>query len=252
MKRISIILLFLLIQWSVAQELFDQANQYYKEQKYQEAIDSYQQYLEQNKHHSWQIYFNLGNAYYKLNKIAPAVFYYEKAALLSPNNPSIENNLLFVQAMLVDPIKEHRQTGFDIWFYNITKVLSYDNWARLAVGFSVMALLFFVVYYFVNRTSLKRMFFSMFVITVILIPIVIGIAWFGSGFVKGYNPAVVFQEQVSLMQDPNSTTIIRQIHEGIKVNILEQKSELYYVELPDRTKGWIDKNSVKIVKQDKL
>ena len=64
----------------------------YNQGKYAEAIDKYKAILE-TKNHSAALYFNLANAHYKLNNIAPSIYYYEKALQLAPNDPDIKNNL---------------------------------------------------------------------------------------------------------------------------------------------------------------
>lgn len=252
-KLISVVFLLFVMQWSVAQELFDKANQYNKNQEFQKAIDTYNQFIKQEAQHSWQLYFNMGNSYYKLNKIAPAIFYYEKALLLSPDNSEVQNNLQFAKAMLVEPIAEKPKKSFDIWLHGYTKFLNYNNWARLSVVFSIFSLLFFWGYYLVNKISLKRIFFGIFTIYIILIPITIGIAWFEKKIATTDNPAIIFVDQTPIRQTPNlAAQPIRHIYEGTKVNILDKESNFYQVELPDNTKGWISQETVKIVKQDNL
>jgi tetratricopeptide (TPR) repeat protein len=66
--------------------------------KYEQAIDAYGSVLKTNQHSS-ELYFNLGNCYYKLNKVAP-IYSYEKALVLSPNDKEVLNNLKFAQKEL--------------------------------------------------------------------------------------------------------------------------------------------------------
>ena len=80
---------------------FDQANSLYNNGKYDAAILTYESILENNLHSS-ALYFNMANCYYKLNKIAPSIYYYEKALKLSPNDKDIQNNLSFAQQMTID------------------------------------------------------------------------------------------------------------------------------------------------------
>ena len=98
MKHIVYILLFLFgyIGFAQNQTLFDKANALYNEGKYEEAITNYKAILE-TANHSADLYFNLANAHYKLNNIAPSIYYYEKALQLEqavltmfPPDPSIQ------------------------------------------------------------------------------------------------------------------------------------------------------------------
>ena len=84
--------------------LFNRATDAYNEGNYQQAIEVYNQILDKGEH-SAALYFNLGNSYYKLNQIAPSIYYYEKALLLSPNDPEIKTNLSYAQNMTLDAIE---------------------------------------------------------------------------------------------------------------------------------------------------
>ena len=103
MKTILYILSFLLSAISFAQNetLFEEANTLYNKGKYGEAIDKYTSILETGNH-SASLYFNLANANYKLNNIAPSIYFYEKALQLAPNDSDINNNLAFAQNMTID------------------------------------------------------------------------------------------------------------------------------------------------------
>ena len=103
MKKILILLLFVSqVFW--AQTAFDQGNKFYEKENYQAAISSYESVANSGKQ-SAELYFNLGNCYYKLHKVAPAIYNYEKALLLSPNDTEIKTNLEFARKMTIDDIK---------------------------------------------------------------------------------------------------------------------------------------------------
>ncbi|WP_337251769.1 tetratricopeptide repeat protein [Maribacter halichondriae] len=112
MKKLMTFLL-LLICFSVSgqnEALFSEASKAYNGGNYENAIQNYLEILE-NGQHSAEVYFNLGNSYYKLNQIAPSIYYYEKALLLRPNDSEIKNNLAYAQNMTLDAIDEMPETG---------------------------------------------------------------------------------------------------------------------------------------------
>lgn len=76
--------------------VFNRATDAYNNGDYQKAIDYYSDILD-NGEHSAELYFNLGNAFYKLNEIAPSIYNYEKALLLAPNDEEIQNNLSYAK-----------------------------------------------------------------------------------------------------------------------------------------------------------
>ena len=247
MKKILFILLFVSqIFW--AQTAFDKGNKYYEKENYQAAISSFESVLNSGKQ-SAELYFNLANCYYKLHKVAPAVYNYEKALLLSPNDSEIKTNLEFARKMAIDDIKVIPKVGFNKLFSDFTSKHHYDTWAWIAVGFAFLFLLFFVGYYFSQKTVFKRIFFvGMFLW---LVGIVLSSA---SGFYEksrnaNERPAIVFAETTPLKSEPKAggqdATVL---HEGTKVFIIESIANWKKVELTDETTGWIEDTSIKEIK----
>ena len=120
-KLLTIIVLLLSLLGNAQNEaLFNRATDAYNDGDYPKAIEYYTGILE-NGQHSAELYFNLGNAYYKLNQIAPSIYNYEKALLLSPNDPEIKNNLAYAQNMTLDAIETMPETVLSKIYKNITK-----------------------------------------------------------------------------------------------------------------------------------
>ena len=80
------------------QELFNSANDLYRQEKIEQAIKIYQK-IESKGMVSSELFYNLGNSYYKLNKVGPSIFYYEKALELNPLNQDVKNNLVFAKRL---------------------------------------------------------------------------------------------------------------------------------------------------------
>ena len=140
----KLVYLFLLIsQAFFAQSGFEAGNDLYKKGQYEQAIDAYSTVLNAKKQ-SAELYFNIGNCYYKLNKVAPAIYNYEKALVLDPNNPDVLNNLKFAQKRTVDEIKVIPKVGFEKLLRDFTAIYDYDKWAWFAIGFSGLFLLGFI------------------------------------------------------------------------------------------------------------
>ena len=138
MRNILYILL-LVSQVFFAQNGFEKGNDLYKNGKYEQAIDAYNSELS-GKKHSAELYFNLANCYYKLNKVAPAIYNYEKALVLKPNDGDIANNLKFAQKRTVDEIKVVPKVGFEKLLRDFTAKYHYNTWAWISVGFSALFL----------------------------------------------------------------------------------------------------------------
>lgn len=247
MKNLAYILLFF-TQLMAAQSAFDKGNEQYREGNYQAAVQSYESILKEGKE-SAEVYFNLGNAYYKLNEVAPAIYNYEKALLLKPNDKDVKINLGYAHKMVIDDIKEVPKVGFTKLFYGVVGTYHYDTWAWIAVAFAFGVLLFFVGYYFVVSTVLKRMFFAGIFVSLLIIVISIISAVFVKTQESKMRPAIVFSEVASVKSEPliNAPDAFI-LHEGSKVNVVEVLGKWKKIELADETTGWISDTDIKELK----
>ncbi len=145
MKKVLYILTFLFCTISVAQNnpLFDEANTFYNNGKYTEAIQKYEAVLNSGQH-SADLYFNLGNAHYKLNHIAPSIYYYEKALQLTPKDEEVQNNLLFAKNMTIDAIDAVPEIGLSKFVRKAINTFSFDVWAIIAVTMMVLFVVLFL------------------------------------------------------------------------------------------------------------
>src|SRR5690554_5234550 len=149
MKKLLYILILLISFSSFGQNenLFDEGKELYKNGKYQQAITAWMQILDKGEH-SAELYFNLGNAQYKLNHIGPSVYYYEKALQLAPNDADIKNNLAFAENARIDAIEPLPETFFSKWYSSIAGIFTFNGWAILAVVSSLSFVALFLLYYF--------------------------------------------------------------------------------------------------------
>ena len=246
----NVVYLFLLIsQVFLAQNTFEKGNALYQKGEYQEAIETYEAIIKQNKQHSAELYFNLGNCYYKLNKAAPSIYNYEKALVLKPNDPETLNNLKFARKLTIDEIKEVPKVGFAKLLYNFTSVFHYNTWAWISVGIAFSFLLSFIGYYFSRLTLSKRIYFiGMFILLfALLITVSAGIS--EKSQFDNDRPAIVFAEVAEVRSEPQKAgSSILLLHEGAKVYVIQSLGSWRKIELTDGTEGWIDASAIKEVK----
>lgn len=244
----SICFLLLLTQTFWAQSVFDKGNEHYRKGNYQEAITAYESILK-GKKESCDLYFNLANSYYKLNQIAPAIYYYEKALLISPNDKDIQNNLKFARNSTIDDIKTIEKVGFERALRKFTGLVHYNTWGYISVGLAFLFLLFFMGYYFSQTSLTKRIFFlGMFIIPFFIVATA-GAAVFEKKLYQTERPAIVFADVVPVKNEPReNATDAFILHEGTKVFVLETVDKWKKIELTDETEGWILCETIKELK----
>lgn len=247
MKNIFyIFLLFTQVFW--AQSAFEKGNALYQKGKYGEAITAYESIVKSGQQ-SAELYFNLGNCYYKLNKVAPAIFNFEKALLLNPGDTEIQNNLSFAQKMTIDDITEVPKVGFAKIIQDFTASFHYDTWAFIAIVLSLLFLLSFIGYYFSNTTSSKRIFFLGMLVFFLFVSVSVMAGFFEQNRIHNDKPAIIFAEVITVKSEPNtSSQDAFVLHAGTKVYVLETVSKYKKIQLLDLKEGWVEKTAIKELK----
>lgn len=227
--------------------LFEEANADYNEGNYEEALENYQQILS-NGETSAALYFNLANAHYKLNNIAPSVYYYEKALQLKPNDEDIKNNLEFARNMVIDDIEEVPETGLSKIVNNTISKLSFDGWAWMAIVSAIIFAIFFLLYYFSAGTKFKKLFFGVSIFFLLVSLGSVGFAYQQQVSIQDSQYAIIFAEEIPVRSEPNlRSDELFLLHEGTKIKVLETFQDWIKLELANGAQGWISKNEVQIL-----
>jgi len=225
--------------------LFEQAKEQYKAEKYQEAISNWSKIVESGSH-SAALYFNLGNAHYKLNQIGPSIYYYEKGLRLDPNYADIKNNLAFAQNATIDAIEPLPETVFSKWYKSISGITNYNGWAILSVSCSFAFVILFLLYYYSFSERRKRLLFvgSLLSLFLLLGAVVFAFKTYDD-FTKD-RPAIVFAESTEVKSEPSlGSAPAFTLHEGTKVQILQIEDEWLHIIIADGKEGWLPASDVK-------
>jgi tetratricopeptide (TPR) repeat protein len=247
MKNIFYILL-LTTQIFFAQNGFEKGNGLYQKGKYDLAAKEYESVLAANQE-SVELYFNLGNCYFKLQQTAPAIYNYEKALVLDPSNEAVLNNIKFAQKQTIDEIKVVPKVGFAKLLRDFTGIYPFDTWAWITISFAFGFLLFFIGYYFSQTVVLKRIFFVGMFVILLFILMSIAAAFFEKSYFDNEKPAIVFAESADVRSEPqkaSATTFV--LHAGTKVYVEETLENWKKIQLTDGTEGWIESSAIKEVK----
>ncbi|MEO9572274.1 MAG: tetratricopeptide repeat protein [Polaribacter sp.] len=249
MKKILFLLLIVtnLVTAQNVDSLFVSANNFYKEGKFKEAIVNYKK-VESQDLVSSELYYNLANSYYKLNKVGPSIYYYEKALKLNPLNDDVKNNLVFAKRLALDNIEELPQTVLQKFNTNYLQKLSYNQWAIVVITFAFLGSLLFLFFYFAEVPSKKRFYFVTSIISFFILITSLFITYNQYNYSKNNIEAIVFAEETEVRNAPtlNSEEVFT-LHEGTKVIVLDAVDNWKKIKIADGKLGWIIANEIKLL-----
>lgn len=240
-----IVLLSRIISAQSADSLFVEANKLYQQEAYERALEIYEQ-IEAQQIVSSDLFYNIGNVNYKLNKVAPAIYYYEKALQLNPSHEDASFNLGFAQRMALDNIEPLPKTFLQKFRDAIILKLTYNLWAWVGVILLFLFAVLFLMYHFAYSSARKRLYFVSSLVSVFLALVSIAFAYRNYHYVLNTNYAIVFVQQADVKTAPtNSSAVNFELHEGTKVQVLESLDNWNKIKIADGKEGWILTNAIR-------
>lgn len=228
-----------------AKKLIAEANQKYDEGLYHEAIDLYDSVLQQNMA-SPEIYFNMGNAHYKLRDYPSAILYYEKAKKLDPHNEDVGFNLKVARTHIVDKIEKVPEFFLRSWINSLGDIFTVDRWAKIGL---VTFFAFFVllsIYLFSRILWLRKISFWISVVLLLSAFVSLGFSWKEYADIKRNKEAIVFSPTITVKSSPNRNSVdLFVIHEGTKVSVIQELNDWYEIRIENGSVGWLPASSLK-------
>jgi tetratricopeptide (TPR) repeat protein len=241
-------LLFLIFMFSVTiasasgkvpNELYEDANKAYANSEFELAIDKYIQIINQG-YEQENLYFNLGNAYYKSGENTQAILYYEKTLKLNPANADARFNLKMSNQKTVDKIEPLPELSIISWWRKIIFSKSADDWGWLTIQALLLGLLLLLGYVLVKNVVLKKVGFFAAVIFLICSALFFLFGYQQKANLKNNNYAIIFSPTLTVRSAPDNTgTKLFVIHEGAKVQVLDSLSEWKKISIPNGSEGWV-------------
>ena len=224
-----------------------EADSAYVRGQYQQAISDYESLLKQGT--SAELYYNLGNAYYRIENIPEAVLNYERALLLSPGDRDIRFNLQIARSKTFDKIVPESEMFFVTWYRAMVNMMSVDGWARTALFALGLTIILLLVYLFADRLWLRKAGFFGGVALLILFAASNLFAWQQKQDLFNRKGAIIFAPSVTVKSTPaaNGTDLFI-LHEGTKVVIIDgSMKDWKEIRLADGKEGWIESKQIKII-----
>jgi tetratricopeptide (TPR) repeat protein len=219
--------------------LMDQANKAYAAQNFAKAEELYEQLLGTGQE-SAQLYFNLGNTYFKLGDNLRAILFYERAKRLAPRNPDIDFNLKVANQLVVDNIEQLPKPFFARWWSSMANHSSANGWARWSVSLFILFLILLGTYFFSPLPRIRRTAFYAAVLSAVFVVLTFALASKQVNLTRDKSSALILCPNVTVKSAPSGTgTNLFLIHEGLKVRITDQLEKWKEIELADGNKGWV-------------
>lgn len=219
---------------------FDEGNVRYGAGDYRSAIAAYERAADEG-YVSGALFFNMGNAYYRLDEIGQAIRHYEKAAELMPGRSEVDHNLTIARERTVDRFSRLPTPFWQTWWDAVVSAVG--DMRLLAVG---------LLFYFAATAALairirrgptpwrRRVLTASLVLASVFI--VAGFTASLSGSKAGR--AVVLIDEVALLNAPTGSRSDLEIHEGLVVDVVLTRDGWAEVRLPNGASGWIRTESL--------
>jgi len=232
--------------WAVTPEQqVAEANRAYLAGRYENAVTIYEK-VTQAGLASPVLYYNLGNAYFKLGNMPLAILYYEKAHKLAPADADIVHNIRLANTRIVDKIEPVPMLFYIRWWSSARNILSPDNFAKISLAlFSIFWLL--LACYFLARRKVLRITAFYFAL-IFLIGSIFGIVLASDSHHKALNPdeAIVMEPSAGVKSSPDDKSVdLFVIHEGTKVTVMDRIGNWKEVRIANGNSGWIQTTAIR-------
>lgn len=225
--------------WSQVSADIDRANRLYNQNKFQEAAEIYEQVIARDMENG-HLYYNLGNAYFRMGKRAEAILNYVKAQNLLPRDEDVEANLEYAVRQTVDQLDGRKPHALESVFFWVSDLNLSEH--RVALFWINLAFWIAMAVWLRHPTPATRSGRNLLLAFLMLALVSTGIRWHQE---TRQSIGVVLPQQINVHSGWNDTTkILFQLHQGTLVAISQEKENWYAIELPGEKKGWTLKSNI--------
>ena len=246
-KPLAIIVLLLLLPITATAVTKADADSLYAAENYQQAAQQYEQLLKKGV--SSDLYYNLGNCYYRMDDITHAVLNYERALLLSPGEKDIRLNLQIARSKTIDKIVPESEMFFVTWYRSLVNLMSVDGWARMALVALVLSVILALAYLFSDRLWLRKLgFFGGFALLALFVLSNL-FAYQQQKALVHRSGAIIIRSAVNVKSTPaNNGTDLFILHEGTKVTITDDSMKDWReIRVADGKEGWLPTKDIEVI-----
>ncbi len=246
----SFFLIFLLLTAALEsfsgeeQALVAKANKAYTAGAYTEAANTYKKVVAMGME-SAGLYYNLGNACFKMNDLAGAILWYERARQLDPGNEDNDFNLKVANNKIADKIEPLPELFYKRWYKGIVLTCSVDTWAWLGIMLFILSLSAGMLYLISRVLILRKFGFWSAIVVMFMALLSFLFTWSGSIITRSADEAVVFAPTITVKSSPDEkSTDLFVIHEGSKVQLIDKIGIWYEIRIANGSVGWLPVSAI--------
>lgn len=228
-------------------QIFERGNQLYQQGKYAEAAEAYEQVLAGGNMGA-ELFFNLGNAYYKSGAIAKAILHYERARKFIPNDEDLQHNLALANLMITDRIEPVPQLFIWDWWDGLLSAVSLNGatWLTYAAYLLLVGLLIVII--LSTSYDLRRLAALLASVSFLLLILAATILAGKINEVRRTDTAIIMANIVTVKNSPDQkSTDAFVLHSGVKVNLTDKVNDWYKIRLADGKVGWIEETTFEVI-----
>lgn len=252
LENILFLMLFLLIGISNAnvkndcESSFKKGNQFYKEKKYEEAINAYS-YCIANDLVSSDLYYNLANSQYRNSNLGLAILNYEKGLLLDPFDEDIIHNLKMAKLQTKDKVTDETENPILTAIFAVYNFIGFDVGLWILFGLFVFGsiLLIMRMFYRGERSYLFYPFYATTFLIALLVASSVAYRVYDREF---HSYGIVTSKNVDVMSGPgNSFQVLNELNEGTKFEIVNENDNWYNIKLGESVSGFVSKEKIGVI-----
>ena len=246
-KKMAVLLMLLMLPLAAQAVTKAQADSAYAHEHYQQAAQMYEQLLKKGE--SSDLYYNLGNSYYRMDDITKAIVNYERALLLSPGDRDIRINLQMARSKTIDKVVPESEMFFVTWYRSMVNLMSVDGWARTALLSLVAAIVLALIYLFAGGVGVRKIGFFGALVFIVVFLLSNLFAFQQRRALTNRTGAIIIRSAVPIKSTPaKSGTDLFILHEGTKVTITDGSMRNWKeVRVDDGKEGWVEATDLEVI-----
>lgn len=248
---ITFIIIIIPILSANAETVSEQAAKAYQDGNYRKTIELLESEIKTQKEQgkvSPELFYNLGNAYFRVNEVPQALLNYERSLLYNPGDRDVRHNIEYAQTKIEDKILTADNFFLQIWFDGVQNQTTANNWAKWAITFFVLFIASLFLFFFSSKLNLKKAGFYAAIGCLTLVIFTNIFAYRQKRKIENRNTAIIMAGSAPVVSAPNTTSKeLFILHSGTKIVINKSDGNWYEIEIANGSIGWIQKDKLEII-----